>query len=269
MKQYKDLLYKILTEGERKEGRNGDTLSLFGTRMEFDLNEGFPLVTSKFTSFNAIIGELLWFLKGDTNIKSLNSKIWDAWADDSGGLGPIYGSQWKTWGGRGVDQIANVIGLVKTNPGSRRMVVSAWNPLDLPDESISSQENVSNGKMALAPCHVLFQLYVHEGVLSCQVYQRSCDTFLGLPYNVASYAALTCMIAAHCGLSAGKLVWVGGDTHLYGNHVDAAWELLKRPTFPLPGLEIRGFDGAFDFEISDFTLIGYEHGPAIRQAVSV
>jgi thymidylate synthase len=222
MKPYLELLNKILQEGHQKGDRTGSgTLSLFGHQLRFDLAQGFPLVTTKKIHLKSIIYELLWFLKGGTNIGFLtenNVSIWNEWADKEGNLGPVYGYQWRSWptpDGQHIDQIQQIIGQIKATPNSRRLIVSAWNVADLPDERISPQQNVALGKMALAPCHVLFQFYVANNKLSCQLYQRSCDTFLGLPFNIASYALLTHMVAQQCDLEIGDLVWTGGDVHLY------------------------------------------------------
>jgi len=246
MQQYLALLDKILQQGIQKGDRTGSgTLSVFGHQMRFDLQQGFPLITTKKVHVKSIIHELLWFLNGDTNIAYLNEHgvtIWDEWADDEGNLGPVYGQQWRSWplaNGETVDQIAVVLDQLKNNPNSRRMIVSAWNVADLPDESISPQQNVEQGKMALAACHTLFQFYVADGKLSCQLYQRSCDTFLGLPFNIASYAFLTHMLAQQANLDVGEFVWTGGDVHLYLNHLQQAKEQLKRSPFSLPTLELN------------------------------
>ena len=225
MQQYLDLLNKILDEGTLKGDRTGSgTLSIFGYQMRFDLTQGFPLVTTKKVHLKSIIHELLWFLKGETDLSYLHEhkvRIWDEWANEQGELGPVYGHQWRSWptsDGRHIDQIQQVINQLKKTPDSRRIIVSAWNVADLPDETISPQENVVQGKMALAPCHAFFQFYVADGKLSCQLYQRSCDTFLGLPFNIASYALLTQIVAQQSNLELGEFIWTGGDVHLYLNH---------------------------------------------------
>lgn len=277
MKQYLHLLEKILTEGAVKGDRTGSgTKSIFGHQMRFNLAEGFPLVTTKKLHLKSIIHELLWFLKGDTNLAYLHQhgvKIWDEWADENGDLGPVYGAQWRCWptpDGGHIDQIAQVIQQLKHTPNSRRMIVSAWNVADLPDETISPQANVKQGKMALAACHALFQFYVADNKLSCQLYQRSCDTFLGVPFNIASYALLTQMIAQQCGLSLGDFVWTGGDVHLYLNHLEQAQIQLQRQPKVLPQLMIkRQPDSIFDYQYDDFELVGYDPHPHIKAAISI
>jgi thymidylate synthase len=244
--------------------------------MRFDLAQGFPLVTTKKVHLKSIIHELLWFLKGDTNIAYLKQNgvtIWDEWADDNGELGPVYGKQWRSWplaNGEAVDQIAQVIEQIKQTPNSRRMIVSAWNVADLPDESQSPQANVAKGKMALAACHALFQFYVADGKLSCQLYQRSCDTFLGLPFNIASYALLTHMIAQQCDLEVGDFVWTGGDVHLYLNHQQQAQLQLNRQPLPLPKLHLKRKPASiFDYVYEDFEVLDYQAHPAIKAPISV
>jgi thymidylate synthase len=244
--------------------------------MRFDLAQGFPLVTTKKVHLKSIIHELLWFLKGDTNIAYLKQNgvtIWDEWADDNGELGPVYGKQWRSWplaNGEAVDQIAQVIEQIKQTPNSRRMIVSAWNVADLPDESQSPQANVAEGKMALAACHALFQFYVADGKLSCQLYQRSCDTFLGLPFNIASYALLTHMIAQQCDLEVGDFVWTGGDVHLYLNHQQQAQLQLSRQPLPLPKLHLKRKPASiFDYVYEDFEVLDYQAHPAIKAPISV
>ena len=230
MKQYLDLLQKILDEGEVKDDRTGTgTKSLFGHQMRFDLKQGFPILTTKKIFFKGVVYELLWFLDGSTDntlLKENGVHIWDEWETDKGDLGPIYGFQWRNWidhnNGQHIDQIEQVIEQIRSNPSSRRIIVNAWNVADLPDESISPQENVKLGKMSLAPCHALFQFFVSQGKLSCQLYQRSCDTFLGLGFNIASYSLLTHMIAQQCDLDVGDFIWTGGDVHLYLNHLEQA-----------------------------------------------
>lgn len=284
MQAYLDLLSKILAEGHQKGDRTGSgTLSIFGHQMRFDLSNGFPLVTTKKVHLKSIIHELLWFLKGDTNIAYLKENgvtIWDEWADDNGELGPVYGKQWRNWpagNGVAIDQIAQIIRQLKETPNSRRIMVSAWNVADLPDESLSPQANVATGKMALAACHALFQFYVApsaipglSGKLSCQLYQRSCDTFLGLPFNIASYALLTHMVAQQCGLDVGDFVWTGGDVHLYMNHLEQAQLQLTRAPLALPKLNIkRKPDSIFDYRYEDFEMQDYQAHPAIKAPISV
>jgi thymidylate synthase len=277
MQAYLELLNKIVSEGHRKGDRTGSgTLSIFGHQMRFDLAQGFPLVTTKKVHLKSIIHELLWFLKGDTNIAYLKQNgvtIWDEWADDNGELGPVYGKQWRSWplaNGEAVDQIALVIEQIKQTPNSRRMIVSAWNVADLPEESQSPQANVAEGKMALAACHALFQFYVADGKLSCQLYQRSCDTFLGLPFNIASYALLTHMIAQQCDLEVGDFVWTGGDVHLYLNHQQQAQLQLSRQPLPLPKLHLKRKPASiFDYVYEDFEVLDYQAHPAIKAPISV
>jgi thymidylate synthase len=264
MKQYLDLMQRILDEGAIKGDRTGTgTLSVFGHQMRFNLQEGFPLVTTKKLHLRSIIIELLWFLNGDTNIKYLKDNgvsIWDEWADENGDLGPVYGRQWRAWPGKDggtVDQISNVLHSIKTNPDSRRHMVVAYNPTFV-DE------------MALPPCHSLFQFYVANGKLSCQLYQRSCDTFLGVPFNIASYALLTYMMAQQCDLEVGDFVWTGGDVHLYSNHLEQVKLQLIRKPFPLPKLVIKRKPGSlFDYRFEDFEIVGYESHPHISAPVAV
>lgn len=264
MQQYLDLLQKILDEGTAKEDRTGTgTLSLFGYQMRFDLNAGFPLLTTKKLHVRSIIHELLWFLQGNTNIgylKENNVRIWDEWADESGNLGPVYGYQWRSWpaaDGRHIDQIKNVVEQIKKNPDSRRLIVSAWNVADIE-------------KMALPPCHCLFQFYVAEGKLSCQLYQRSADTFLGVPFNIASYALLTMMIAQVCDLGYGDFVHTFGDVHLYKDHIEQAKLQLTRTPRPLPQMQMNpGVKDIFGFLSEDFQLINYDPHPHIKANVSV
>jgi thymidylate synthase len=277
MQPYLNLLNKILHEGARKGDRTGSgTLSIFGHQLRFPLAEGFPLVTTKKIHLKSIIHELLWFLRGDTNLAYLHEhkvSIWDEWADANGDLGPVYGRQWRAWplpGGGAVDQLKQVVEQIKSTPNSRRMIVSAWNVADLPDETIGPQANVAQGKMALAPCHALFQFYVAEGRLSCQLYQRSCDTFLGVPFNIASYALLTHMIAQQTGLDVGDFIWTGGDVHLYLNHLEQARLQLSRAPYPLPRLVLkRKPDSLFDYRYEDFEIEGYQAHDPIRAAISV
>jgi thymidylate synthase len=277
VKQYLELFDKILLEGHQKGDRTGSgTLSLFGYQMRFSLAEGFPLVTTKRIHLKSIIYELLWFLKGETNLSFLhqhNINIWNEWADQNGELGPVYGHQWRSWpttNGLYIDQIQQVIDQIKITPNSRRIIVSAWNVGDLPDESISPQQNVALGKMALAPCHAFFQFYVADGKLSCQLYQRSCDTFLGLPFNIASYALLTHMVAQQCDLEVGDFIWTGGDVHLYLNHQQQANLQLTRKPYPLPTLKInRKPESIFDYRYEDFDIIDYQAHDHIKAPISV
>ena len=264
MKQYHDLLQHILDKGVTKEDRTGTgTISVFGYQMRFDLNEGFPALTTKKLHLRSIIHELLWFLKGDTNIQYLkdnNVSIWDEWADENGNLGPVYGSQWRSWptaDGRHIDQIKQVVDQLKNNPDSRRIIVSAWN--------VGEIEN-----MKLPPCHAFFQFYVAEGKLSCQLYQRSADTFLGVPFNIASYALLTMMMAQVCGLQPGDFVHTLGDAHLYSNHLEQARLQLTRDFRTLPTMKINPeVKDIFDFKFEDFELVGYDPHPHIKAAVAV
>ena len=277
MQIYLDLLNKLLTEGQIKGDRTGSgTRSIFGHQMRFDLAQGFPLLTTKKVHFKSIIHELLWFLKGDTNIAYLQQhgvKIWNEWADENGDLGAIYGAQWRSWTsptGEKIDQLAQLMQQLRDTPNSRRMVVSAWNVADLPDERFSPQQNVKQGKMALAACHALFQFYVANGKLSCQLYQRSCDTFLGLPFNIASYALLTQMIAQQCDLALGDFIWTGGDVHLYLNHTEQATQQLQRQPKPLPRVQIQRTPASlFDYHAEDFVLENYDPHPPISAAISV
>lgn len=264
MKKYLKLLEHILENGNQKHDRTGTgTLSIFGYQMRFDLSEGFPVMTTKKLHLRSIIYELLWFLNGDSNIGYLKENkvsIWDEWADEKGDLGPVYGKQWRSWettDGRTIDQINNVISQIKTNPDSRRLIVSAWNVGELE-------------KMALPPCHALFQFYVFDGKLSCQLYQRSADTFLGLPYNLVSYSLLIHMVAQQCNLGVGEFIWTGGDVHLYLNHVEQAKLQLKRQPFSLPQLIIkRKPDSIFDYKFEDFDLLNYQFHPHISAPIAV
>ena len=277
MQQYLDLLQNILDNGEVKEDRTGTgTRSFFGHQMRFDLSQGFPILTTKKIFFRGVVHELLWFLNGSTNNNDLKNEgvhIWDEWETEIGDLGPIYGYQWRSWpttNGEQIDQIDKVIDQIKHNPDSRRIIVSAWNVADLPDETISPQENVANKKMALAPCHALFQFFVSGGKLSCQLYQRSCDTFLGLGFNIASYSLLTSLIAQQCDLKIGEFIWTGGDVHLYLNHLEQARQQLSRNPYPLPKLKIKTKPSSiFDYHFEDFELINYQSHPHIPAPISI
>ena len=264
MRQYLDMMRHVMEHGARKTDRTGTgTLSVFGHQLRFDLAEGFPLVTTKKVHTRSIVYELLWFLRGETNVRWLQERgvtIWDEWADGQGELGPVYGRQWRSWGtpdGRTVDQMARVVEQLRSDPDSRRIIVSAWNVGEL-------------DRMALAPCHAFFQFYVAEGRLSCQLYQRSCDVFLGVPFNIASYALLTHMLAQQCDLLPGEFIWTGGDVHLYLNHLEQARLQLSREPLPLPQLQLRRRPlTLFDYEYEDFEFAGYQHHPAIRAPVAV
>ena len=274
MKKYLDLIEHVVKNGVEKSDRTGTgTKSVFGYQMRFDLSEGFPMVTTKKLHTKSIIYELLWFLNGDTNIDYLKDngvKIWDDWADENGDLGPVYGFQWRNWNNDNIDQISELIQTIKTNPDSRRMLISAWNPSVLPDTSKSFSENVSNGKAALPPCHAFFQFYVSNNKLSCQLYQRSADIFLGVPFNIASYALLTHMIAHVCNLDVGDFVHTFGDAHIYNNHMDQINLQLSREPRKLPTLKIkRKVESIFDFKFEDFEIINYDPHPHIKGLVSV
>ncbi|WP_029150721.1 thymidylate synthase [Microbacterium indicum] len=260
---YEDLLREVLETGTPKSDRTGTgTRSLFGRQIRYDLSAGFPLLTTKRVHFRSLALELLWFLRGDSNVRWLQERgvsIWDEWADENGDLGPVYGVQWRSWptpdGGQ-IDQIAKVVEQIRSNPDSRRHIVTAWNPAEVDD-------------MALPPCHALFQFYVADGRLSCQLYQRSADMFLGVPFNIASYALLTMMIAQQTGLEPGDFVWTGGDCHIYDNHVEQVERQLARDPFPYPRIEIRKADSVFDYDLDDFEVVGYEHHPGIAAPVAV
>ncbi|MFL2570709.1 MAG: thymidylate synthase [Parvicellaceae bacterium] len=274
MKQYLDLLNHIIENGTQKGDRTGTgTISCFGHQLRFNLQEGFPMLTTKKLHLKSIIHELLWFLKGETNIEYLKEnkvRIWDEWADENGDLGPVYGHQWRNWNSEDIDQISLLIEQLKTNPNSRRMLVTAWNPSVLPDPSVSFAENVANGKAALPPCHAFFQFYVADGKLSCQLYQRSADTFLGVPFNIASYALFTLMIAQVCNLEAGDFVHTFGDVHLYNNHLEQANIQLQRQPRKLPKMKLNpNVKNIFDFTFDDFTLEDYDPHPHIKAAVSI
>ncbi len=264
MQPYLNLIQDIINNGHQKGDRTGTgTLSVFGRQLHFNLNKGFPLLTTKKLHIRSIIYELLWFLNGDTNIKYLNDNnvhIWDSWANEQGELGPIYGYQWRSWptpDGKSIDQISNVITEIKQNPNSRRLIVSAWNVGFI-------------DKMALPPCHLLFQFYVANGKLSCQLYQRSCDVFIGMPFNIASYALLTHLVAEQCNLSVGEFVWTGGDVHLYLNHLQQAHLQLTRQPYSLPQLKIkRKADSIFTYKFEDFEILNYQAHPHIKAVVAV
>jgi len=274
MRQYHDLLKHVLAEGNQKGDRTGTgTKSVFGYQMRFDLSEGFPMVTTKKLHLKSIIYELLWFLKGDTNIAYLKEngvRIWNDWADEEGNLGPVYGKQWRNWNDDEIDQIKEVVHSLKTNPNSRRMLVSAWNPSVLPDTSKSFSENVANNKAALPPCHAFFQFYVADGKLSCQLYQRSADIFLGVPFNIASYALFTMMMAQVCGYEPGDFIHTFGDAHIYDNHMEQVELQLSRDCRSLPKMIINPkVKDIFDFKFEDFTLTDYNPHPHIKGAVAV
>ena len=274
MKQYLDLVKHVLKNGNEKEDRTGTgTKSVFGHQMRFDLGEGFPMVTTKKLHLKSIIYELLWFIKGDTNINYLREngvRIWNDWADEKGDLGPVYGHQWRNWNSDEIDQLTEVIETLKNNPYSRRLLVSAWNPSVLPDTSISFSENVANGKAALPPCHAFFQFYVANGKLSCQLYQRSADIFLGVPFNIASYALFTMMIAQVCGYEAGEFIHTFGDAHIYNNHQEQLELQLSRDLRPLPKMIINPqIKSIFDCKFEDFKLENYNPHPHIKGAVAV
>ena len=274
MKQYHDLIKHVLENGTIKQDRTGTgTKSVFGYQMRFDLSKGFPMVTTKKLHLKSIVYELLWFLKGDTNIKYLQEngvRIWNEWADEKGDLGPVYGYQWRNWNGDEIDQISEIIETLKTNPDSRRMLVSAWNPSVLPDTGKTFSDNVANGKAALPPCHAFFQFYVANGKLSCQLYQRSADIFLGVPFNIASYALFTMMMAQACGLEAGDFIHTFGDAHIYSNHKEQIDLQLSRDLKPLPKMILNPeVKNIFDFTFDDFTLTDYEHHPHIKGAVAI
>ncbi|MGB1970957.1 MAG: thymidylate synthase [Flavobacteriaceae bacterium] len=274
MQQYLDLIRHIQANGVTKTDRTGTgTQSVFGYQMRFNLSKGFPMVTTKKLHLKSIIHELLWFLKGDTNIAYLQDngvRIWNEWADEKGDLGPVYGHQWRNWNSEGIDQIKELIQTLKTNPDSRRMLVSAWNPSVLPDTSQSFSENVANNKAALPPCHAFFQFYVAEGQLSCQLYQRSADVFLGVPFNIASYALLTMMVAQVCDLKLGDFVHTFGDAHIYSNHKAQIELQLSREPKSLPTMKINPeVKDLFAFTFDDFELLNYAPHPLIKGAVAV
>jgi thymidylate synthase len=277
VKAYLDLMQHVRDNGVEKSDRTGTgTKSIFGHQMRFDLSKGFPLVTTKKCHLKSIIHELLWFIKGESNIAYLSEngvKIWDAWATDEGELGPVYGVQWRNWpsaNGETIDQLAQLIHDLKTNPDSRRHIITAWNPALLPDTSISPSENAEQGKQALPPCHTLFQFYVLNGKLSCQLYQRSADIFLGVPFNIASYALFTMMIAQVCDLELGDFVHTFGDAHLYSNHMEQVDEQLSRSPLALPTMKINPeIKSIFDFTFEDFELVDYKSHAHIKAPISV
>ncbi len=277
MKQYHELLQHILRNGVDKDDRTGTgTRSVFGYQLRLNLEDGFPLLTTKKIHLKSVVHELLWFLKGDTNVAYLQEngvRIWNEWATEAGDLGPVYGKQWRAWqtpDNSSIDQIADVVLKIRSNPNSRRLIVSAWNPADLPAETLSPQDNVKMGKMALAPCHTFFQFFVSNGRLSCQLYQRSCDVFLGLGFNLPSYSLLVHMIAQQCDLAVGDFIWTGGDVHIYKNHFDQVQLQLSRTPQPLPRLLIkRRPPTIFDYKFEDFEIVGYEPQPAIRAPISI
>ncbi|MFB7449747.1 MULTISPECIES: thymidylate synthase [unclassified Streptomyces] len=261
--QYEDLLKTVLTSGTAKADRTGTgTRSVFGHQLRYDLSQGFPLVTTKKVHLKSIVYELLWFLRGDSNVGWLQENgvsIWDEWADDKGELGPVYGVQWRSWptpDGRHIDQIGQLLDTLRRDPDSRRMIVSAWNVAEL-------------DRMALAPCHAFFQFYVADGKLSCQLYQRSADLFLGVPFNIASYALLTHMVAQQTGLEPGDFIWTGGDCHIYDNHVEQVTEQLSRTPYEFPELKLHKADSLFDYAYADVEIVGYRHHPAIKAPVAV
>ena len=277
MQTYLDLLQHILDKGTRKADRTGTgTISHFGYQMRFDLSEGFPAVTTKKLHFKSIIHELLWFLNGDTNINYLNEngvRIWDEWATDEGELGPVYGAQWRNWiapDGRRIDQISQLLDDIRERPESRRHIISAWNPALLPDEARSPKENAAAGLQALPPCHTMFQFHVADGRLSCQLYQRSADVFLGVPFNIASYSLLTMMVAQVVGLEPGDFVHTFGDVHIYMNHLEQVDTQLSREPYPLPQMKINpDRHDLFDFRFDDFELLNYQFHPPIRAPIAV
>ncbi len=274
MKQYHHLIKHVIDNGTQKHDRTGTgTKSVFGHQMRFDLSEGFPMVTTKKLHLKSIVYELLWFLNGDTNIGYLQEngvRIWNEWADEKGDLGPVYGHQWRNWNSEEVDQISDIIHTLKTNPDSRRMLVSAWNPSVMPDSSKTFSENVANGKAALPPCHAFFQFYVADGKLSCQLYQRSADIFLGVPFNIASYALFTMMMAQVCGYQVGDFIHTFGDAHIYNNHMQQIELQLSREPRPLPKMKLNPeVKNIFDFKFEDFSLLDYNPHPHIKGAVAI
>lgn len=274
MKQYHDLMRHVLENGIQKGDRTGTgTKSVFGYQMRFDLSQGFPMITTKKLHLKSIVHELLWFLKGDTNISYLQEngvRIWNEWADKNGNLGPVYGHQWRNWNSEEIDQIADIVQTLKTNPNSRRMLVSAWNPSVLPNTKESFSDNVAKGKAALPPCHAFFQFYVADGKLSCQLYQRSADIFLGVPFNIASYALLNMMMAQVCGYQAGDFIHTFGDAHIYNNHMDQVELQLSRECRSLPTMTLNPeVKDIFGFKFDDFTLTNYNPHPHIKGMVAI
>tara|TARA_A100001011_G_scaffold76112_1_gene78245 strand:- start:1824 stop:2648 length:825 start_codon:yes stop_codon:yes gene_type:complete len=274
MQQYLDLVRRARNDGAVKGDRTGTgTRSVFGHQMRFDLSKGFPLITTKKIHLKSVIHELLWFIKGDTNTSYLTEngvRIWNEWADENGDLGPVYGHQWRNWNSENIDQLKEVIKTLKTNPNSRRMLISAWNPSVLPDTSKSFSENVANGKAALPPCHAFFQFYVADGKLSCQLYQRSADIFLGVPFNIACYALLTEMMAQVCDFEPGEFIHTLGDAHIYTNHFDQIELQLSRDPKPLPTLKLNpNIMDLFDFKYEDIEVLNYDPHPRIKGAVAV
>ena len=274
MKEYIDLLKHVQSVGIEKSDRTGTgTRSVFGYQMRFDLSKGFPLVTTKKIHFKSVIHELLWFINGSTNIEYLQEngvRIWNEWADENGNLGPVYGHQWRNWNSEGIDQIHEVINTLQTNPDSRRMLISAWNPSVLPDTKKSFAENIANNKAALPPCHAFFQFYVANNKLSCQLYQRSADVFLGVPFNIASYSLLTMMVAQVCNYMPGDFIHTFGDVHLYSNHVEQVQKQITRSPKKLPKIKLNpNISSIFDFKYDDFELIGYDPHPLIQGKVAI
>lgn len=277
MENYQNMLRHILDTGTWKENRTGvNTISVFGYQARYDLSKGFPLVTTKKVHWPAVVHELLWLLSGDTNIAYLKEnkvKIWNEWADENGDLGPVYGQQWRAWhkpDGEVIDQISWVVDRIKTNPDCRRLLVSAWNPADLPDDSIEPKDNPKLGKAALASCHTFFQFYVSNGKLSCQLYQRSADVFLGVPFNIASYSLLTHMVAQVCGLEVGDFIHTFGDAHIYENHLEQVQEQLSREPYPLPTVKLNPeITNVFDFTYDDIELVNYQSHERIKAKVAV
>ena len=275
MQNYLALLQEILAKGEKKKDRTQTgTLSIFGKQMRYDLKAGFPILTTKKIHFQSVVAELLWFIKGNTNINYLHHHqctIWDKWANKKGELGPIYGKQWRNWEGKkkNYDQIKTILKQIKTNPSSRRIILNSWNLDDLPDETINTQENIAKGKMALAPCHLFFQVFINQGKLSLLFYARSQDFFLGTPFNITSYALLAHLFALHCDLEVEDLIWSAGDVHLYQNHQEQAKLLLTRKPFALPKIKIKKAENIFKQCPEDFVLKDYQHHPAISAPIAI
>lgn len=275
MQQYLDLLKDVLDNGTERQDRTGTgVISKFGTQLRFDLNKGFPIITTKKIHMKSVIYELLWEISGNTNVKYLQDhgvRIWNEWADDNGDLGPVYGAQWRNFNGQHIDQLKNAVDMIKNNPMSRRIIVSAWNPVVLPDENEKDfNKNVSEGKMSLAPCHCFYQFYVNDNKLSCQVYQRSVDCFLGMPFDISSYSLLIMMTAQVCNLEPGELIYIFGDTHIYKNHIEQVKEQLTRTPRELPRMILNpDVKDLFDFKYEDFMLENYDPYPAIKAQISV